>query len=65
MEVSYFSDRKTDDDYSLFFLINRIKGKKIIDYHKTNAPAFGTGSSTRRNFCGRSANEPICSSHNI
>ena len=34
-----FLIEKTDDDYSLFFLVNRIKGKKIIDYHKTNAPA--------------------------
>ena len=26
-------------DYSLLFFINRIKGKVIIDYRKTNAPA--------------------------
>lgn len=34
-----FLIEKTDDDYSLFFFINRIKGKVIIDYHKTNAIA--------------------------
>ena len=32
-----FLIEKTNDDYSLFFFINRIKGKVIIDYHKTNA----------------------------
>ena len=34
-----FLIEKTDDDYSLFFFINRIKGKVIIDYHKTKAIA--------------------------
>ena len=32
-----FLIEKTDDDYRLFSFINRIKGKIIIDYHKTNA----------------------------
>ena len=32
-----FLIEKTNDDYSLFFFIKRIKGKVIIDYHKTNA----------------------------
>ena len=34
-----FLIEKTDDDYSLFFFINRIKDKVIINFHKTNAPA--------------------------
>ena len=34
-----FLIEKSDYDYSLLFFINRIKGKVIIDYHKTNAPA--------------------------
>ena len=34
-----FLIEKTDYDYRLLFFINRIKGKVIIDYHKTNAPA--------------------------
>ena len=33
-----FLIEKTDDDYSLFSFVNRIKDKVIIDYHKTNAP---------------------------
>ena len=32
-----FLIEKSDYDYSLLFFINRIKGKVIIDYHKTNA----------------------------
>lgn len=34
-----FLIEKSDYDYSLLFFINYIKGKIIIDYHKTNAPA--------------------------
>ena len=34
-----FLIEKTDDDYSLFFFINRIKDKVIINFHKTNALA--------------------------
>ena len=33
-----FLIKKTDDDYCLLFFINRIKGKVMIDDHKTNAP---------------------------
>ena len=32
-----FLIKKTDYNYHLLFFINRIKGKVIIDYHKTNA----------------------------
>ena len=34
-----FLIEKSDYVYSLLFFINRIKGKVIIDYYKTNAPA--------------------------
>ena len=35
--VAFFIE-KTDDDYHLFFFINRIKGKVMIDYYETNPP---------------------------
>ena len=34
-----FLIEKTDYEYSLLFFINRIKGKIMIDYYKTNPPA--------------------------
>lgn len=34
-----FLIKKADYDYSLFFFINCIKGKVLIDYYKTNVPA--------------------------
>ena len=35
-----FLIEKTDDDYSLFFFINRIKGKVIIDYSQNECPSL-------------------------
>ena len=33
-----FLIEKTDDDHHLFFFIDRIKGKIVIDHYETNLP---------------------------